>query len=307
MLPLKIRFTVLIPLYNKGQHILDTLASVQAQSHPAAEILVIDDGSSDGGADLVAEQNIAGVKIIRQHNGGVSKARNRGYALAKHDYIALLDADDSWSPLYLEEMAEAICRLPNAGLYASSYQYRDGEDQFCDAKVRGLSKRREVGLLDNYFAVAAQGDLPFISSSVCLNRAVLQDRFSFPEGEVMGEDQAVWSQVALYSSIVYNPRILVLYQRCADNRACVNHVPLKECPFSQRLTQLSSEHMLGEALEADILKYSAAHLVAIAKLNIQRGKLDSAWLLLKDARCWKKPIHKLWWTAMCWIYRFRSC
>ncbi len=268
---------------------------------------MIDDGSSDGGADWVAQQNIADVKIVRQHNAGVSAARNRGVALAKHDYIALLDADDIWSPLYLEEMAEAICTLPNAGIYASSYQYRDGNDQYCDAKIRGLSKRMGVSLLENYFAVAADGDLPFISSSVCLNRAVLQDRFPFPEGEAMGEDQDVWSQVALYSSIVYNPRILVLYQRYADNRACVNHVPVNECPFSQRLTQLSSKRRLSASLEADILKYSAAHLMSIAKLNIQRGRLDNAWLLLKDARCWKKPVHKLWWTAMCWIYRFRSC
>jgi len=303
----KVKFTVVIPLYNKSRHIIETVNTVLAQQYPADEIIVVDDGSSDGGAELLEAQNIASLVVIRQKNAGVSAARNVGIAAARHNFVALLDADDLWSPLFLAEIARSISEKPGAGLYATSYQMMDGDDHYSDAVVRGLSSSSDIRLMNNYFSVAASGDLPFITSSVCMNRRALGGKFVFPEREPMGEDQDLWSQIALFSTIVYSPRVLVMYVRCADNRACVNAPPKEECPFSMRLYKYAQGPEIDAELRDDILKYCGSHLISIAKLNIYSGDLSRARAILQDARCWRKPFHKVWWSLIRWIYLVRSC
>lgn len=294
------KISVVIPLYNKAAHIIETLNSVRQQRYAAAEIIVIDDGSSDGSADLVEQLNWPELVLIKQENAGVSTARNRGIEVARSEYVALLDADDHWTPLFLEEMANAIQALPGAGLYASAYQYRDSEDVYTDAKIHAHVEGVQAHIMDDYFAIASRGDLPFITSSVVLDRSIFLDRFAFPVGEGMGEDQDVWSQIALYSAIVYCPRILVIYNREADNRACIQNIPKQECPFSARLSEVAEAERTSPRLRSDILRYSAAHILALAKLNIEAGHLGTARAMLNDQRCWRKPLHKLRCEVMHW-------
>lgn len=90
-----------VPLYNGRAFILEALASIRAQSWLAVEIVVVDDGSSDEGAALVAE-HYPEARLLRQANGGEAAARNRGIEEARSDYIALLDQDDLWHPRKLE-------------------------------------------------------------------------------------------------------------------------------------------------------------------------------------------------------------
>lgn len=100
-----------VPLYNGRAFILDALASIRAQSWPAVEIVVVDDGSSDEGAALVAE-HCPEARLIRQENGGEAAARNRGIAEARSDFIALLDQDDLWHPRKLERQMALLLGPP---------------------------------------------------------------------------------------------------------------------------------------------------------------------------------------------------
>ncbi len=101
--------SVIIPSYNRAEWLPATVASVLAQTHPATEILIIDDGSTDNTREVCAGFP-APVRYIRQANAGVGAARNHGMREARGEYVALVDSDDVWEPAKLE-VQTALHRL----------------------------------------------------------------------------------------------------------------------------------------------------------------------------------------------------
>ncbi len=101
--------TAIIPTYDRRSLLPRALDSVLAQSVPPSEIIVVDDGSSDGTADFVREQ-YPSVNLIEQENQGVSASRNRGIEAARGDWLAFLDSDDEWLPRKLELQLTALSR-----------------------------------------------------------------------------------------------------------------------------------------------------------------------------------------------------
>lgn len=118
------RFSVIIPAYNSETTLARAIDSVLAQSYPAQEIIVVDDGSTDGTPDVVARY---GKKLcyIRQVNAGVSSARNHGAQAASGDWLAFLDADDWYYPDRLRLHAEWIQEDAALDFLTGDYEYRD--------------------------------------------------------------------------------------------------------------------------------------------------------------------------------------
>jgi len=104
--------TLAIPLYNGARHIRETLDSVQSQLTRPQEVLVIDDGSSDGGPDIVRAHPI-GARLIEQSHLGVAVARNHGLAEARSRWITFLDQDDLWHPRRLQRLMEWLRTAPD--------------------------------------------------------------------------------------------------------------------------------------------------------------------------------------------------
>lgn len=112
--------SVIIPAFNAERYIAETLEHVLRQTLPDVEVIVVDDGSRDGTAAVVARY--PSVRYIAKPNGGVSSARNRGVAEAQGEWVAFVDSDDLWHPRMLELMLSLVQRYPDAamGLSAST-------------------------------------------------------------------------------------------------------------------------------------------------------------------------------------------
>jgi glycosyltransferase involved in cell wall biosynthesis len=110
------RASVVMPVYDGVRYVGEALDSVRAQTRPADEVIVVDDGSRDGSADVVARH--VGVRCIRQANAGCAAARNRGVAEAGGDVIAFIDQDDLWHPEHLARMLEVLERDADVGFVA---------------------------------------------------------------------------------------------------------------------------------------------------------------------------------------------
>jgi glycosyltransferase involved in cell wall biosynthesis len=117
------RFSVVIPAFNAAATLARAIESVRAQSWPAHEIIVVDDGSTDATAEIAA--GFDGVRLIRQKNSGVSVARNAGAAAASGDWLAFLDADDWYAPDRIKLHAEWIAEDAALDFLTGDYEYRD--------------------------------------------------------------------------------------------------------------------------------------------------------------------------------------
>jgi glycosyltransferase involved in cell wall biosynthesis len=203
-------FSIIIPLYNKAHYIIRALESVKAQTFKEYEILVIDDGSSDEGPNLVLNHFGDSVTLISQSNQGVSAARNAGIAKAKFDYIAFLDADDCWHPEYLETIRQGIAYNPNSWIFGCSYSFNKD-----DLK----SKQGNFESIENYFEKAIRNTLFFTSATV-VRKAFFDQNQGFKTFLKRGEDLDVWFRVILqYGNPAYCHDRLVFYEQGDDKSA----------------------------------------------------------------------------------------
>ena len=115
------RFSVAIPTFQRRGLVLDAITSAIAQDKPADEIIVVDEGSTDGTADAIQREFGPAVRLVRQGNRGVSAARNAAAALSRGDLIALLDDDDRWLPNHLETIEALARRHPAAVLISTCH------------------------------------------------------------------------------------------------------------------------------------------------------------------------------------------
>lgn len=202
--------SIIIPLYNKEASIATALRGVLAQSYQDFEVVVVDDGSTDCGAAVVEHFDDPRIRLIRQANGGVSAARNRGIAEARGEHIAFLDADDEWMPEFLEEIAALIAEYPECKARATNYIFNSNSVK-SPTLLRKIPFTEERGVMTNYFEVASCSHPPMWTSAVCIDRDLLQEIGGFPVGIKSGEDLLVWARTAVRTQWAYSMKPLAQY------------------------------------------------------------------------------------------------
>lgn len=200
-------FSVVIPLYNKAQHIRQTIDSVLHQTFTDFELLVVDDGSTDQSANLVASIQDDRLHLLHQPNKGVSAARNLGIKKAKAAYIALLDADDFWQPNYLQTQFESISQFTSDQVFSVAMEMQYKKRLFSLDNSVDKSAVQQV----DYFE-ASQSHTVLSSSSAVIHKSVFERVGFFDTALQSGQDTEMWIRIGLVSKIVFNPKVCVRYQ-----------------------------------------------------------------------------------------------
>ena len=126
----RVKYSVVIPMYNKAEYIRYTLKSVLAQSFHDFEVIVVDDGSTDNSLKIARQTDSDKIRIIAQENQGTAVARNTGIEHASGEYIAFLDADDEWKSNYLETIDTLTDKYPQSDIFVTAYRVIMGKDKY---------------------------------------------------------------------------------------------------------------------------------------------------------------------------------
>lgn len=237
-------FSIIIPLYNKAYFIQRAIDSILNQSYREYEIIVVNDGSTDGSDQIVQGYNQS-IKLITQKNQGVSKARNTGIKQASHSYIAFLDGDDFWHPNYLENIYHGIQKYPDTGIIGCSYAQKIDD--------LGMVDPNSFFLIENYFKRALINTLFFTSATV-IKKSFFDHNPGFDVNLARGEDLDVWFRAVLYfGNPVYNFSKLVFYSNEDESQATNRQFPL-ENSLSFKILKVDS-HQVSEKANLDFIKF----------------------------------------------------
>lgn len=205
--------SVVIPLYNKADHIGRALDSVFEQGVDDLEVIVVDDGSTDDGPSIVEGYGDARIRLIRQANAGPGAARNRGIREATAEWIAPLDADDCWLPGFLGYMTEHAAAHPDCDA-VTCFWYTDPEAKDAFAR-RFLDRGDPVGP----YRLVTDADPRLMRSLMarfgCRNtmarRSVILDVGGFYEASRHGEDLYLWLKLLLTCRIYLGDAVLAFH------------------------------------------------------------------------------------------------
>ena len=223
--------SVIMPSYNTARYIGEALESVLEQDYPHKELIVIDDGSTDGTRDLVRRYGDR-VRLITQQNQGSAVARNAGLKAARGEYIAFLDSDDIWLPGKLSTQIGHLERHPGIGLVFSRWQVwkPDGDGRFAPAsELRaqfdpslpmppGIVPERSGWLYNRLLFSSLLHTI-----TVMARRSLIDAVGPFDTELKRGQDYDYWIRASRHTEIQQLDRVLALYR--LHGEGCVRRWP----------------------------------------------------------------------------------
>ena len=284
-----------MPLFNKEGQVAGSVHSVLRQGCSAFELIVVNDGSTDGSRGVVASIVDKRIRVIDQENAGVSVARNRGVAEARADLIAFCDADDEWEPDHLETILQLTRNFPAAAVFATGYVIA-GESGCRRVNIlRGLPAGFDAGYLDDYFRVAARSDPPLHTSSVAVRTQALRAVGLFPVGVDLGEDLMTWARLAVSTRIAYQRRPTVIFRQPLSVRERPGRAPAPLDRVGEDLARLlrGAPPALRAGLAAYLALWHRMRGVIHLKLGDSRRARLEFW---RSLRCggWSLKVWALW-------------
>jgi glycosyltransferase involved in cell wall biosynthesis len=288
--------SVVIPLYNKEQYIGRTIRSILAQSVPADEIVVVDDGSTDNSPEEVTRMNDCRVRLVRQQNSGEGAARNRGVAESRNELVAFLDADDEWKPDFLLHIQRLRNNFPDCGAYGTAFEIIDPDGSKTFVATKHIPPAPWIGILPHIFRMMQNGG-PLSSSSVVMPKNVFQELGGFPEGITQGADKMLWVRLGMKYPVAYSPSIQATYHRDAMNRACNAFEP--EPATARLIDGMLKNNEIPAALLEDVGDYNAYLKIQKARHRVKAGQGKSARTLLNSIRQNRQySRQRIWWYML---------
>ena len=277
------KFSVVIPLYNKAPYIQTAIASVLAQTVRDFEIIVLDDGSTDGGAEIVAAIADPRVRLVRQPNSGVSVTRNRAISMANGQWVAFLDADDWHHPHYLQSLVAAQNLHPALDVVATQYiPVAETTSTWPPAWHMPATPVavESIELIEDLPGRWMRGPT-FTTSSVCIRTTLLQEmQPCFAVGESHGEDLDMWFRVAEKSAVAWVKRPLVAYRVSVLGSLSLTNPKFELPPFLHRIRARALSGAMTDAQAKSALKMVADQEISMARDALASGQRMEAVRLL---------------------------
>lgn len=200
--------SVVVPLYNKERWISRAVQSVLAQTHQNFELILIDDGSTDNGAEIVRGYEDSRIRIISKDNGGVSSARNLGIKVASGHFIAFLDADDEWRPFHLEVLLKGFELNDGVVAVCDDHALLEGPVSRAVSNTELFTPLNSVSGYTFYkFGVpkTLSKDLfvPHSSCTMVRTQTLVENNLLFEEGMQHGEDVNFWIKIGFLGGFLY--------------------------------------------------------------------------------------------------------
>ncbi|MBE9144578.1 glycosyltransferase [Planktothrix mougeotii] len=197
--------SVVIPAYNAEKTIKQTIDSILNQTFQDFEIIVINDGSTDSTLDIVSHIHDPRIQVFSYPNSGAPTSRNRGLALAKGEYIALLDADDLWTPDKLESQYQALKNHPQAAVAYSWTDYIDESGNF-------LKSGRHLTFNGDVYAELLIQNFLENGSNPLIRREAFAEVGEFDPSLLGGQDRDLYIRLAARYYFVAVPLVQVFYR-----------------------------------------------------------------------------------------------
>jgi len=274
--------SVVIPVFNKEPHVERAIQSALAQTLSPSNILVVDDASTDGSGEKIARMSHPTITILRRPIPGPGgyAARNLAVEAANTEWIAFLDADDSWAPAHLQFIADAISRNgddPAIGCVFTGYReiYPDGRS-ITDRYTRQIGRARDrrldfVELLNLWIRLRA---CPVWTSAAVFRRRVLLEAGLFPAGRcARGGDKDLWLRAARQTDLLACPSVTATYYRDAINQVTRNNTPnLRPC-LCDTIDRFIAEETSSERRQL-LMRLFNTEVFERAKLALRTERVD---------------------------------
>jgi glycosyltransferase involved in cell wall biosynthesis len=274
--------SVVVPLYNKYLSVSRTVQSVLAQTIKDFELIIINDGSTDGSECSIKEINDNRLRMISQPNQGDGEARNSGIRAARANMIAFLDADDEWMPNFLSTVLALRARFPLAGAFTTSYIACQA-NQVSRYNYVGMDKSINGVIIPNYFRSSTLGASIVCSSNVMIPREVFDRVGFFSSGKASGIDQDMWIRIALQYPVAWSPIEAAVYHLSAENRRAGRYAQ-QDMPYAEYLELAIKSSRYSEPMKYWMAEYMRRHRLILASIDIQHKAFSYARALVYKTR-----------------------
>jgi len=281
--------SVVIPTFNRRELVIEAIASVLAQTYANLEVLVVDDGSTDGTGEAIATRYPGEPRVCYtwQPNAERSAARNTGIAQARGEFVAFLDSDDHWLPDKLEKQLAVFVADPSLDLVHADFIISGNLETAAMAPARPAIDGLMQG---NLFPTLLQSD-PIGTLTVVVRRSALRERgvFSTDRRIIPFEDWEIWTRIAYRSRVGYVPERLAVYRSHDGNTG----VPIEPADYLV-YKEIIEKFIRLEDREAAVQAFVEGYWRALTHSRHTGWRLLTALPAAKQFTGWRSFTRKLW-------------
>lgn len=292
-------FSVVIPAYNAEKFVMGAVNSVLNQTHQDFELVIVDDGSTDGTGAVIKQCADSRIRYIYQENAGVSAARNKGIIESRGEYVCFLDSDDEWKENHLETLSSLIEKYNDCGLYITGYDIRLNNGEIIHKSQQILSRIQAEDIRsDDGFDVLNKNGYFFNTNTICCKREVFDKVGLFAVGVKNGEDDDMWLRIFSYFSVAISKSVTTVYDR-SNCGATGQRTEVFEHRFLERVEGILNSPEIPDYRKDSLRTWVERNKLSTARKYILSGNKRQAFKYLKRVKFKKVSRKKYLETVLC--------